>query len=132
MLDSFLPDDAECSHWQRPFLTADDRDLTVGRSPSGEPYPGQFVLIVVEMHEPGAGNGGEAAGRGVIGLALEIEGADEIGGASTLQPALDEAQEPRRVADYVAEEPVDRADLVGCQGEGARLPERDVGQPGDG
>src|SRR5215831_10931797 len=117
MLDSFLPDDAECSHWQRPFLTADDRDLTVGRSASGEPYPGQFVLVVVEMHQPGAGNGGEAAGRGVIGLALEFEGADEIAGAPAFQPTLDEAEEPRRVTDHVAEEPVDRADLVGCQGE---------------
>src|SRR5215813_7089675 len=112
MLDSFLPDDAECSHWQRPFLTADDRDLTVGRSPSGEPYPGQFVLVVVEMHEAGAGNGCKATGRGVVGLALEFEGAHEIAGQAASQPAVDQLEQPRRVADDIAEEPVDRADVI--------------------
>src|SRR5262249_22504393 len=46
------PEEPDSSSFARPFLTADDRDLTVDRSASREFGPGQLVLVVVQVHEP--------------------------------------------------------------------------------
>lgn len=70
--------------------------------------PGQFVLVVVQMHEARAGNGGKGGRRGVVRLALELQGADEVACAARIEPAADQCQQTRRIADDVREEPIDR------------------------
>ena len=36
------------------------------------------MLVVMQMHEAAAGYGGKGRGRVVIGLTLELDGADEV------------------------------------------------------
>src|SRR6185312_4890795 len=67
----------------------------------------------------------------MIGRALEFDRADEAPAGPGGKPALDEAIEPARVADDVAEEPVDRAELARIRGECARPAMFDAGQRGD-
>src|SRR5713226_5237314 len=75
--------------------------------------PGQLVLVVVEMAQGRAGDRGEARGNPMIGLALELDRADKAAAGTGEKPALDEREEPCRIARDIAEEPIDGADLGG-------------------
>src|SRR6185369_8055394 len=93
-----------------------------------QPDPGQLMLVVVEMEQARARDRGEALGARQIGLALEFERADEVSRQPGGKPALDEGEQPRGIADDVAEEPVHGPDLGGVEGEGAGPADLDAGE----
>jgi len=66
------------------------------------------VLVVKEVAQLRAGDGGEAARRVVIGFALELDRADKTAAGPGSEPALDQCQEPRWVAHDIRKQPVDR------------------------
>ena len=67
----------------------------------------------------------------MIGFALELDRADEIAAGPGGEPALDQRQEPRRVADDIRKQPIDRADRARVEREGAVQPVLDPGQARD-
>src|SRR4051794_6788109 len=97
------------------FAGMTEKGETSGRLPP--PDPGELVLVVVEMQQTRARDRGEALCRRMIRLALEFERADEVAHQTRHQPALDQRQQPRGIADDIAEEPVDGPDLGGVEGE---------------
>src|SRR5262249_53062071 len=99
-----------------------DNPVTPARAALFDLAPGQLVPVVEEMAQLGAGDGGEAASRGVVGLALELDRADIPAAGVGGEPALDQRQEAGRVANDVREEPVDRPDRVRVERKGALLP----------
>ena len=54
--------------------------------------PGQLVLVVEEMTELRAWNGGKAAGSVVVGFALELDRAHEVAAGAACEPTLDQRQ----------------------------------------
>src|SRR5450432_2209216 len=72
-----------------------------------DPDPGQLVLVVREVHQARARDGGEATRGFVVGLALEFQGADEVPASPGGEPGLDQAIEPLGIADDVRDEPID-------------------------
>src|SRR5260370_6207185 len=99
---------------------------------SGKPCPGELVLVVVEVQQPRARKGGEAARGLVVRGTLELERADEATAGTGVEPALDQPKKPRRVAHHVREQPIDRPERAGIESEGALLPHLDAGHGGDG
>src|SRR6266404_3216947 len=89
--------------------------------------PGQLVLVVKEMAQLRARDGGETAGGLMIGLALELDRADETAAGAGAEPALDESQEPLRITHDIREQPVDRSDPARVKREGALEPVLDPG-----
>src|SRR5262245_46626023 len=83
------------------------------------------------MHEPRAGNRGKPRRRRMVGHTLELEGADEIPRHPCGEPALAEAEEPRRITDDIGAEPVDRPQLRRIEREGAALTKLDARHGGD-
>ncbi len=59
------------------------------------------MLVVVEMQDRRARDRGKGRRRLVIGLALELDRADKVPDQSRRAPALDQPQQPRRIADHV-------------------------------
>src|SRR5207249_4154415 len=68
--------------------------------------PGQLVLVVEQVAELRARDGGEAPGGLVIGRTLELDGADKMPAGSGGEPALDQRLQPRRIADDVRKQPI--------------------------
>lgn len=81
--------------------------------------PGQLVLIVEQVTKLRARDRGKAARGLVIGLALELDRANEIGADAGRKPTLDEREKPRRVAHHIRKQPVDRAHRMRFEGKGA-------------
>ena len=73
----------------------------------------------MQMQNLRAGDRGERGRRIVIGLALELDGADEIAHQARRPPRLDQPQQARRIAGDVGEQPIDGADAFRREGEGA-------------
>src|SRR5271169_5852014 len=67
----------------------------------------------------------------MVRRALELEGTHETVAAPGGKPALDQRQEPRRIAHDIRKQPVDRADRARIEGEGALEPVLDPGQARD-
>ncbi len=67
----------------------------------------------------------------VIGLALELDRADKIAAGAGGEPALDQCQEPRRIADDIGKQPVDRPDRARVERKGAVEPMLDARQARD-
>ena len=83
------------------------------------------------MQDPGPGDRGEGFRRLVIRHALEFDRADEVLHQAGGAPAFDQAQQPRRIADDVGEQPVDRADALRLQRKGTFPAPRDARQRSD-
>src|SRR6202022_840005 len=84
--------------------------------------PGQLVLVVKEMAQLRARDGGKAAGGLMIRLALELDRADETAAGAGGEPALDERQEAGRIAYDIRKEPVAPPDLARVERERALQP----------
>ena len=128
-----MPREAPVTSALRPLIAP-----VPSRSPHQQwpaPYPilrpGQLVLVVKQVAQLRPGNGGETAGGGMIGFALELDRADEIAAGPGGEPALDQCQEPRRVADDIRKQPIDRADGGWIEREGAVRPVLDPRQARD-
>ena len=87
-----------------------------------------LTLMGMAMEEESDRNLGEASCRREIGLALEFERADEVARQPGSEPALDESEQPRGIANDVAEEPVHGPDRGGVEGEGAGPADLDAGE----
>src|SRR6516165_11195455 len=93
--------------------------------------PGQLVLVVKQMPQLRARNGGKAARDLVLGRPLKFDRADKIAAGRGGAPAFHEGQEPSRVADDIREQPVDRADRTRIEREGAVEAVLNLGQSRD-
>src|SRR5437660_3823916 len=90
--------------------------------------PGQLVLVVEQVAQLRARDRGEAAGGLVVGRTLEFDRADKVSAVSGREPALDQRQEPRRIAHDIGKQPIDPADRTRVEREGALLPMLDAGE----
>src|SRR6516164_6387755 len=93
--------------------------------------PEGSLVIASQMAKPRARNGSKAVGGRVIGLALELDRTNEAAAGPGGEPALDECQEPRRIAHDIREQPVDWPDRARVEREGALVPVLDLGQTRD-
>src|SRR6476646_11622527 len=83
------------------------------------------------MHEARAGDRGEAARRLRVGRALELDRAKIAPAGAGFEPSLDQPVEPRRIAYDIREQPIDRAERMRLEREGADLAVIEPGQRRD-
>src|ERR1051325_11010184 len=79
------------------------RNAAISGSP--KPDPGQLMLVMKQMAQDRSRDRSKTRRRFVVGRPLEFDRADKAAANPGLQPALDERQQPRRIADHVGKQP---------------------------
>ena len=82
-----------------------------GGGEGGQADPGQLVLVVVEMQRaasPGSRRSGGRSSWSVAPWNLSVQ--TKLAPGAGREPALDQREQPRRVADDVGEQPIDLAE----------------------